>query len=353
MSNIRNILKISIITLVIAVSFSSCARREVGEKEYIRQALDLYHEAIDHMEKNEYAEAENKLKKSLEITPRPVVYLELGHILAEQGKYEEAVAEINKAFDLVKNFPAAKAEIDRIIAQRKLASMEGEFISQEKPTPKPVIPDTSKVEPIKSVNVEDIPSPTPIPEKPVEVEQKEAIEPAKPVEVIETGMTPGIKETPKEEIPEVMSCLKDGLKAAQEGAWDEAIAYYKKGLESDPTDSILFYNLGNAYFNTGKIEEAYLSYKDAVHYNPGFSKAWNNLGVIQEQRGFSDESIECYKKSIELNNYLDAHYNLGMLLEKKGRYEEAITHFSEYVKREPDSQWGKKAAEHLKQLHLK
>ena len=350
MSNLRNLFRLSIVAVVIILSFSSCARREIGEKEYIRKALDLYHDAIDLREKKEYAEAETKLRDSLEISPRPVVYLELGHVLAEQGKYEEAVAEINKAFDLVKDFPAAKIEIDRINAQRKLASMEGEFITQEKPTPKSYVPSTSTVEPIKSVEVEDIPSPThtPIP-TPAEVVTPKNVEPSKPVKVI----VPQETETPKEEKPEVTSCLKDGLKAAQEGAWDEAISYYRKGLEADPTDSVLFYNLGNVYFNTGKIEEAYLCYKDAVHYNPKFSKAWNNLGIIQEQRGFSDEAVECYKKSIELDDFLDAHYNLGMLLEKKGKYEEAIPHFSEYVKREPASQWGVTAAEHLKQLHLK
>ena len=165
--------------------------------------------------------------------------------------------------------------------------------------------------------------------------------------------TPKVVQPPREEMTIAENKLKEGLAAASESSWDDAISLYMTGLESDPTNALIFYNLGNAYFNVGKLEESYLAYKDAVHYNPNLSKAWNNLGIVQEERGFSDEAISSYEKAIEIDNYLDGHYNLGMLLEKKGRYEQAIPHFREYIKRDPGSEWGKKAADHLKQLNLR
>ena len=146
MTNLKSVLRLTMVFVGVLLIISGCARRQVGQKQIIRNSLDLYHEALDLQEQGDFVGAEEKLRSSLEISPRPIVYLELGHVLAEQGKFDEAVAEINNAYKLVKEFPAADAEIERINAQRKLASLEEPKMSVEEK-----LPEVEKVEPIKTV----------------------------------------------------------------------------------------------------------------------------------------------------------------------------------------------------------
>jgi len=59
-----------------------------------------------------------------------------------------------------------------------------------------------------------------------------------------------------------------------------------------------------------------------------------------------DQAIGSYRKAIELG-YADGHFNLASLLEQTGRLEEARSHWQAYLIHDPDSPWGRLAAERL------
>jgi len=63
----------------------------------------------------------------------------------------------------------------------------------------------------------------------------------------------------------------------------------------------------------------------------------NNLGVALEQAGRVPEAIGHYEQALRLNpDYAEAHYNLGLALERAGRRQEAISHWEQALRLKPD-----------------
>jgi protein O-GlcNAc transferase len=88
-------------------------------------------------------------------------------------------------------------------------------------------------------------------------------------------------------------------------------------------------DLGKKYFEEGKVNEAITSFKKALKADPDFYIAWFNLGLVLQKQNRYQEAIECYLKNIKLygeNPY--AFKNLAFCYSMTGQTEEAI----QYVK---------------------
>lgn len=115
---------------------------------------------------------------------------------------------------------------------------------------------------------------------------------------------------------------------AEDGRFDEAIAYYRRALEIDPQFDDARSNLGNALVAQGKIEEAFAQYREALRLNPNSLIAHHNFALTLARQGRIDEAIEHYRKALEIEpRFLEGHNNLGLLLATKGQYAEAIDHY--------------------------
>jgi Flp pilus assembly protein TadD len=105
----------------------------------------------------------------------------------------------------------------------------------------------------------------------------------------------------------------------------------------DPDDAKAHYNLGNAYFESGKYKEAIESYKQAIRINPDLAEAHYNLGVAYSKSGMNKEAIESYKQAIRINpDYAEAHVNLGVAYSKSGMNKEAIESYKQAIRINPD-----------------
>ena len=60
----------------------------------------------------------------------------------------------------------------------------------------------------------------------------------------------------------------------------------------DPDDAKAHYNLGNAYFESGKHKESIEPYKQAIRIDPDDAKAHYNLDVAYRKLGMNKEAIE-------------------------------------------------------------
>ena len=85
------------------------------------------------------------------------------------------------------------------------------------------------------------------------------------------------------------------------------------------------FNLGNAYYESGKWKEAIESYKQAIRIDPDFAYAHNNLGLAYDELDKYEEAIESFKLAIRIDpDDASAHYNLGTVYSESGMYKKAI-----------------------------
>jgi len=62
----------------------------------------------------------------------------------------------------------------------------------------------------------------------------------------------------------------------------------------------------------------------------------NNLGFLLARQGRSEEAITHYSEAIALYpDFLEAHYNLGRHLDMNGRKEEAVIHYEKVIQLNP------------------
>ncbi len=97
------------------------------------------------------------------------------------------------------------------------------------------------------------------------------------------------------------------------GNYKEAIHYFKEALKIKPKNIHVMNNLGNALNSFGKPEEAVGYYKKALKINPKFYQTYNNLGNALKKIGLLSDAIKSYQKSISIqSDYSKAHNNLGV-----------------------------------------
>jgi tetratricopeptide (TPR) repeat protein len=124
----------------------------------------------------------------------------------------------------------------------------------------------------------------------------------------------------------------------QKGRMDEAISHYQKALEIKPDFAEAHINLGNILLQKGEMDEAITHFKKAVQIRPNYAQAHNNLGNILMQKGEVDEAIAHFQKAVQIRpDYAQAHNNLGKAFLQKGNMTEAIAHFQQVLQLEPNN----------------
>jgi len=127
--------------------------------------------------------------------------------------------------------------------------------------------------------------------------------------------------------------------AADERSKDcqEALAFFKNALQSDPDNISLHINLSNIYTTLGDVESSIQHLHQALRLNPQFPEAYNNLGRLLYKQGCFKEAIFYLEKAIRINpRYWEAHYNIAHCLVKKNQFTEARAHYLEVVKYKPE-----------------
>lgn len=121
------------------------------------------------------------------------------------------------------------------------------------------------------------------------------------------------------------------LKAAQEladtGHKPEALAELHKMLEANGFDPVGYYNLGNAFARLDESEAAIRAYRRAIEQRSGgYSRAQNNLGVVLLREGRWNEAYDAFNAALRLENfrYAEASYNLGRLYAARGERDLAV-----------------------------
>lgn len=145
-----------------------------------------------------------------------------------------------------------------------------------------------------------------------------------------------------------------GVVYEQQGEFDKAIAEYERAVELDPSDPNPHNNLGIIYKQQGEFDQAIAEYEKAIALDPGDPKPHNNLGNVYKQQGEFDQAIAEYEKALEVDpNYATAHLSLGLLYAQQEMPDEAIVAFETYLQCWPDAANREQVEEWLAELESK
>jgi len=116
---------------------------------------------------------------------------------------------------------------------------------------------------------------------------------------------------------------------------DKAIEYLDNAARADPTNAQIYADLGAAYLEKGRLELA------GSKSDPAAGKGLEDLG----------HSLEYLKKALELNpNLREALFNLSLVHQHQGLYQEAEADWRRYLEKDSSSQWAVEARQYLKLL---
>jgi len=98
----------------------------------------------------------------------------------------------------------------------------------------------------------------------------------------------------------------------------------------------------NEAFKNGDYELAVQLYRQAIDQNPDNPRLYFNLGNALAEAGNTEEAMEVYEKFKSMTEVNDqqalADYNKGKLLSEQENFDEAISHFREALRKNPDDE---------------
>jgi len=123
----------------------------------------------------------------------------------------------------------------------------------------------------------------------------------------------------------------------QIGRIDEAIAHSKKALEVWPDDPGANNCVGYIQLQRGQVEDAVKHFQIALEAESDYTPARNNLGLAMLQSGHVDEAIADFQQALKINpNIPDAENSLGYALLRKGQADQAVAHYRRALEIKPD-----------------
>ena len=112
------------------------------------------------------------------------------------------------------------------------------------------------------------------------------------------------------------------------GLPDDAAASYKQAITINPAHAGAYNNLGKTLKDLGRFDEAIECFRQVTTIHPDYADAHYNTGVALKSRGDVEGATESYRRAISVDsNHALAHYNLGNALRDQGMFEDAAASY--------------------------
>jgi tetratricopeptide (TPR) repeat protein len=116
-----------------------------------------------------------------------------------------------------------------------------------------------------------------------------------------------------------------GIVYTKLGDYEHAIADFDRALAADPGNAHAFIMRGSAYADQGNKEQAISDYDRAIEINPKFAEAYYNRGNAYAAVNSQKRAISDYDQAIEISpEFADAYCNRGIVYYRLGEYRPAI-----------------------------
>ncbi|MCK4358417.1 MAG: tetratricopeptide repeat protein [Candidatus Cloacimonetes bacterium] len=74
--------------------------------------------------------------------------------------------------------------------------------------------------------------------------------------------------------------------------YDKSIEYYKKALNIQPENEIIYINIGTVYDDKGDYSKAIEYYQKAIEINPDYAEAYYNMGIAYYSKGWKTSAAD-------------------------------------------------------------
>jgi len=120
------------------------------------------------------------------------------------------------------------------------------------------------------------------------------------------------------------------------GQIENAIRDYSAAITLNPFYQEAVYNRGIAYEKIGASDLALRDYDRALVLNPSNYQAWNNRGILYGKSGSYDLSIECFNRALAINpGHSESYFNRGLTFSLMGKPRDALDDFSRTIDLNP------------------
>ncbi len=129
-----------------------------------------------------------------------------------------------------------------------------------------------------------------------------------------------------------------GLLKMKSNDFEAAVRFLSKAVEISPDMATAHRALAMIYLRQGQLEMARQAIEKSLKYAPFIEDGYNLLATIERQEGNLGHAEELFKKEIEIHpDNWRAWVNLGSLYQEQGRLEEAAQAYEKALKIVPDN----------------
>jgi tetratricopeptide (TPR) repeat protein len=134
----------------------------------------------------------------------------------------------------------------------------------------------------------------------------------------------------------LLSCFAAWRVRERTRVWHDPVVFYEDVMRGSPK-APLRQSLADAYADAGRLEDAVTTYHALLVTRTRSFRAYSNLGNVLCRLGRLEEAVGAYRASVAIEPNEMAFSNLGIALHQLGRYDEAIRAYSEAVALRPTS----------------
>jgi len=155
---------------------------------------------------------------------------------------------------------------------------------------------------------------------------------------------------------EAMKLYQDGVRNGLTNAWlfsrlaylslqrgnkEEAIGFFERAAQLNPSDNESLNDLGMAYLETGKLADAERAFKWSVAADEKYSLAYNGLGLVSIEKHDLAAARGYFEKAVQLDaGLLEAQLNLGRIYKIEGATAKARGCFEAFLAKASAAEYG-------------
>lgn len=141
---------------------------------------------------------------------------------------------------------------------------------------------------------------------------------------------------PSSSEPDAMDLTNEGLRLAEAGRTNEALAILQEAVQIDPRLEEAWSNMATVLGELGRHEEALAACEEAIRIDSRYEQTWYNKGGALLALGRREEALECFEEALRINPCFAEAWTLkGAALFGSGRKEEALAACEEALRLKP------------------